>query len=520
MALNDPREQLLANVRCLYGSDVEVLTLCVSNTPRDKYHTPRDKYQAVALRIDPLTTIWTKFLHSEPNCISSRDAIDTLLAQSERELATLLMANGSIIPFRGNMVQILTPQGGYRRDSNAGDSMASQFSNIVTPESTLPDAVPDDSTHEEHLFQVVTSKEPPADDVAAAEGVGVEEDELIPVSEAPEPLCVVPEPVSSEAQLAEQYPTEVPAERSPVEAGVEDSWIEGGCPVVEVFDAGEEPPACYSGLDAPLLEDESSRGLFTATKKNKKLGKKGKKGKKGQKLTQDEEFPPAEPEAEPAEDLGSSFPSPSKKKKKCKMSIQEEEFTPAEPEPEPEPEPAEDLGWSFSSASKKKGEPLIEEGTSPLPKLETVSDVVEGFEELKQDDPSTLPCETQPKIEDDVWETLKSEVPLEPEPVAQIRQVVVFTIKFPNETSNKPLKVMATIAENTYTAIVDTVNLYLDSKRMPSGVKGQRKVQITYGIGRDGDVDLSTLEETMWPEYLNYFRQYTRIPELTVDVMD
>jgi hypothetical protein len=33
-------------------------------------------------------------------------------------------------------------------------------------------------------------------------------------------------------------------------------------------------------------------------------------------------------------------------------------------------------------------------------------------------------------------------------------------------------------------------------------------------------VDLSTLEEIVWPEYLDYFRQYTRIPELTVYVVD
>ena len=104
--------------------------------------------------------------------------------------------------------------------------------------------------------------------------------------------------------------------------------------------------------------------------------------------------------------------------------------------------------------------------------------------------------------------------------VARSHRTVVFTVQFPNETSNKPLQVMATIADNTHKAIINTVNSYLNSKSMLNGMQGQRKLEIKYGVGRNGDVDLSTLEETMWPEYLDYFRQYTRIPELTVNVID
>jgi hypothetical protein len=152
----------------------------------------------------------------------------------------------------------------------------------------------------------------------------------------------------------------------------------------------------------------------------------------------------------------------------------------------------------------------------------------------------------QPRIEDGAGETLRLEDPLLPESmghptsapsltaaisteittdnlqvqVAQSPRTVVFTIEFPNEISNKPLQVMATISDNTRTAIIDAVNSYLDSKSVLKGEQGQRRLEIKYGIGRNGDVDLSTLEETMWPEYLDYFRQYTRIPELTVDVMD
>lgn len=79
---------------------------------------------------------------------------------------------------------------------------------------------------------------------------------------------------------------------------------------------------------------------------------------------------------------------------------------------------------------------------------------------------------------------------------------------------------MTIIADNSRTAIIDTANSYLDSKSILKDMQGQRKLEIKYGVGRNGDVDLSTLEESMWPEYLDYFRQYTRIPELTVDVVD
>ena len=79
---------------------------------------------------------------------------------------------------------------------------------------------------------------------------------------------------------------------------------------------------------------------------------------------------------------------------------------------------------------------------------------------------------------------------------------------------------MATIADDTHTAIINSVNSYLDSKSMLKVVQVQRKLKIKYGVGRNGAVDVSILEETMWPEYLDYFRQYTRIPELTVDVME
>ena len=77
---------------------------------------------------------------------------------------------------------------------------------------------------------------------------------------------------------------------------------------------------------------------------------------------------------------------------------------------------------------------------------------------------------------------------------------------------------MTTITDDTRTAIISSANSYLDSKSI--GLQGRRKLEIKSGVGRNGDVDLSTLEETLWPEYLGYFCQYTKIPELTIDVVE
>lgn len=177
------------------------------------------------------------------------------------------------------------------------------------------------------------------------------------------------------------------------------------------------------------------------------------------------------------------------------------------------------------------------------------------FEESKLDVPAhaspsaplTSPSEPQPVTENALHETLRSETPLQPQNVghftpalllsakastdtdtitnnlqAQVlpsRRTVVVTIQFPNEISSKPQHVMTTVADNTRAAMFDAVNSYLDSKNVLKRMQGQRELEIKCGVGRNGDVDVSTVEETMWPEYLDYFRQYTRIPELTVQVM-
>ena len=51
-------------------------------------------------------------------------------------------------------------------------------------------------------------------------------------------------------------------------------------------------------------------------------------------------------------------------------------------------------------------------------------------------------------------------------------------------------------------------------------IPGQRQIEIKYGIGKNGDLDLSALGEGKWPEYQQNFRHYTKLPELTVDIVD
>jgi len=45
-------------------------------------------------------------------------------------------------------------------------------------------------------------------------------------------------------------------------------------------------------------------------------------------------------------------------------------------------------------------------------------------------------------------------------------------------------------------------------------------VEVIYGAGKTGDLDLSGLEENKWPDDLDYFAQYMRFPELAVEVLD
>lgn len=127
-----------ANCKCLYGPGIEVFTLYSGSS-----------YQAVAMRFDPLTAAWTKFLHSTEDAGSTNQALDLLLKGTEIELANLFSANGISIPFSSDPVQTMTLNRSVRNYSGASSnapSADSVFEIIATPESTSEDEAIVDAT--------------------------------------------------------------------------------------------------------------------------------------------------------------------------------------------------------------------------------------------------------------------------------------------------------------------------------------------------------------------------------------
>lgn len=102
--------------------------------------------------------------------------------------------------------------------------------------------------------------------------------------------------------------------------------------------------------------------------------------------------------------------------------------------------------------------------------------------------------------------------------VAQSYRAIVFKIESPNEIRKKSVLVMTTIGDDTRAARINSTNSYLGSQS--TGLHEQRKLEIKYDIPRNGGVNLSTLDETLKPEYLGYFCHSTKIPELTIDIME
>jgi hypothetical protein len=633
-----------ANLKCLYGPNVEVLTLCV-----DAAH---DQHQAVAMSFNPFNGTWTKFLHGEPASTTS-SAIQSLLGESNKELTSIFSTNGITVPFQGNMMQTLTLCRGERRDSGAGSSEPSEFVFVATPGSSLSDNFPVEHGNDEL---------PPAAAEAPVEEVAEEPDnyELL-VEEAPPPVEEVAEPGDNELLVEE-----APAEEATVAPANEDIVAEESIPVLE-----EPAPPCMDPEPVPP-ECEATNldwGTWFSSKKDKK---------KKTRFMFDESCPPAEEPSsqevylfdcpvekvkEPEPEPDTSYPQEERKADEvCSSDYVAEEVIDPEPKPDtsypqeelnadeagssdcvaeevkaPEPEPDarpsdNDFGWgSFSSKKdkKKKGKISVETeelkveeivppssesnqvveddtwgdwGALPSKKSKKKKKVKDASVELapepvveddswggwgaiskkskkKKDEVKDASVELAPKpaVDDDWWKfaTRKDEAknpvpepqlevkdeepsiakepcdhtleaPLDPEAiehpatapslpgiaytktiahasrqeVTRSGQTVVFTIQYPDEINIKPLQAMITLAGNTRGAIFDAVNSYLDSKTVVTGKQGQRKLEIKYGVGKNGDVDLSALEETMWPEYLEYFRQYTRLPELTVDVVD
>lgn len=629
----------IANCKCLYGPDIEVITFSFGGN-----------YQAAAMRFDPFTASWTRYLHTKHNAPSSHSAILGLLEKTESELATLFSANGIIVPFSGNAVQIMTLHRGVQRYSDASSSELSDdstFEFIATPGSSLVDeAIAKEATPDE-----IKVAEPEAENESAmheswqCETLAAEEAPCEPCA----PVCVETEAPCEEPKSEEEVVYEPPCEESmfeeedrPEEESVsvceeracEEPLCEDAVPVYDEPDAhcepygsvhkepkpvSEGPSALELQSDAPKDVHDFGWGSFGTSKKDKK--------KKSKAVFEDIPTPGPEPEA-PADDFGwGSFSTKKGKKTKGKAAFDEPS------RPEPEPEALDDDLWNFTSIStknkKKKGKIAVEEPPTveearPEPEKCFAEPVlaVEIYEAPPE--PESEPKEMHPEIQldpepqyviDDIWGSARKkdkkkkgksttyEVPIteeqvpDPEPVVEddawgswgsfikkgnkgkgklhktpaaeisppfeepfvetleapptqevepssvtdvlvpeeisqevtthhpqtqavgFGQTVVVTIRHPSKTSDLHLHLMVTLADNTLKAIFDAVNSYLDSKSPSVPVQGLRKLEIKYGTGKKGDVDLSALEESKWPEYLEYFGQCTRFPELTVDVL-
>jgi hypothetical protein len=346
------------------------------------------------------------------------------------------------------------------------------------------------------------------------------------------PGYVVEEVIRPEPEPDTPYPQD---ELKADEAGSTD------CVAEEVKEPEPEP-------ETRPFDNDFAWGSFSS-KKDKK--KKGKISVEIEKLKVEEIVPPSS-ESQVVEDdtWGDWGALPSKKSKKKKKA----KDVSVELAPEPVVEDDSWGGWGAIGKKSKKKKDEAKDAFIELAPIPAVNDDWWKFATTKDEAKNPVP-EPQPEVMKDEEPSIakepcdhRIEAPLDPEAIehpatapslpgvaytktiahasrpqeTRIGQTVVFTIQYPNEINSKPLQAMITLAGNTRGAIFDAVNSYLDSK---TGLMGKlfqrkRKLEIKSGVGKNGDVDLSALEETMWPEYLEYFRQYTRLPELTVDVVD
>ncbi|CZR70007.1 uncharacterized protein PAC_19908 [Phialocephala subalpina] len=525
MMWHDTRAQVLANLKFLYGPDVEVVILHV-NTLHGRLH------QAVAVNLHPFNkATWTKYLHGEP-ASSFNHATLTLLEESERELAKFFSVNGNTVPFEGDMAQILTLGRGQREDSNAGSSLQSDFVFIATPGSTLPDGtVPKELIEADYPVEEYPAPETPV----AAEARPIEEE-----------VCAV-ECAAEESALVEDCAVECATEESPApepEPVAEEDlgWgyffpkkdkRKGKKSRQEFLDVIEEPTPEPELVPEPEPVIEDTWGTWGATNKRSKK-KKGGFSFGSVDPVDEAPAPPFEPEPV-VEDTWGTWGATTKKSRKKKGKELE---VPSELVPEPEPGPVVDVDiWVIPTKKEEKmnsvPEPEPDEWAQFLLSKRSKNEKKEvpemplGEESSAAKEPSAEVLEVPPTLKSVEHSAVATSLPQATStettphgvqsPAPQSGQTVVFTIQFPDEINTKPLQAMITLADNTRVAIFDAVHSYLDSKSSSTGRQGLRRLEIKSGAGKNGDVGLSMLEETMWPEYLEYFRQYTKLPELTVD---
>lgn len=535
-------------------------------------------FQVVALSFNAFNATWTKFLHSEPKPFA-RDAMKSLLGESRREVAKLFETSGMVLPFGGDMVQTLTLRRGQRRLSNMDSSAKSEFEFVTTPGSSLSG----EAVLEEVIPVEVVSQEAPSvidpytvDEAVAASEILVPEVDASAIEEnvcdCEKPIILLDEnpPALAQETQAEASSSDlghqgffVPLKKNmkkkkkknskksrdefvEPEPSQEDNGLPAECATKHA--RFEEPANLETLLESPEgvnntiscweipnpVGEEPELAETVVSESNTEVvsldtysdywgafsSKKNKKKKKGKTIIDnldsivetsplvDESFDASQVKLEEHERIQSE------------LHPVREEYDPA-PSTPPTNE-VDDL--SIFSANCKNTDVLVEptpaqepmvhddEWAIPLGRVEKDLQAFESESKAKHNSPTTssLPETGSPAPTGCVPQTQD----------ALEGKTVVFTIRSDFRTDSRTLQVMMTLAANTRAAITNALNSYLDSKIPSSCEQVQRKLEIKSGAGKDGDVDFSTLDESMWPACLEYLGQHKKVLELTVGVVD
>lgn len=105
-------------------------------------------------------------------------------------------------------------------------------------------------------------------------------------------------------------------------------------------------------------------------------------------------------------------------------------------------------------------------------------------------------------------------------PASQKNHTVILKISYQNSGIGCiTLQSMVNLPQNTKAAILEASAACVNSS-IGKSFSNRRNFEIKSGVGKYGEIDVSTLEEGKWPEYLDYFTQFTVLPEFTVVVVD
>lgn len=433
-----------------------------------------------------------------------------MLRETEIEIAKRFSENGIGVPFQGEHIQSISLHRRVQGHSgaNAGtQSDHSEFEFIATPQSSTAGKEIVEAFGE-HLVEVVPTIQ---EDIREEEAHWELCKEALPVAEQCKPFEETQDFVYKEYSRADVLDAESILEKPIPHEGFAE-------PLVEVELAAYGEPITYEKLPSaeetckvePILErtcveeevllEPELEAAPPKPKKNKKFAKKLAKKlarEKGVKVSS-----PVPEEVMVAEELALE-PIVGALSQEAVLI---EESIPGSIVEGPGPE---FVGGVVFAAPAPPEEQLVEEFEAP-PTI---------------DEPSAK--KTQEKLPQEIEEQSITATWLHRIPEGTISSVkvpagytIVLKIIYTSGTTKRALGTMVILKENTHQGILLAVNSYLDSKTALAQKLSPRRIKIKYGAGKNGDLELSGVDENMWPDYLEYFRQCTRFPELTVDVVE